>query len=187
MEKELPRSARNRRVPDRYSPLPFKTTPEKNISEYKEQSSNHSNKNEKKVSDKQSESAEQIEDIQSEAQVYCDSESSIDYPEATDHNLDFHFDTEFIMGSVEDVTVMPMRSVSMVRLTRWQDYPLWFDQIKLWAKKHEIWDMVNPSIKEPQIYPIRPSIPGEPENISDAEQRAIWQIRNSVYQQKRQE
>ena len=91
------------------------------------------------------------------------------------------------MESFETASANSTKSFSMVKLTKWQEYPLWFDQIQLWAKKHEIWEIVNPAIKEAQIYPARPNIPEEPVDINNAEERAIWQIRNSIYQQKRQE
>ncbi|POS82178.1 hypothetical protein EPUL_006369, partial [Erysiphe pulchra] len=135
----------------------------------------------------QSESARYNQDIQSESQDFSDTDSSFDYQESSNYSLDIPFDSDYMMELIETASMSATKSVSMVKLTKWQDYPLWFDQIKLWAKKHEIWDVVNPAIQENQVYTSRPSIPEEPVDINNAEQRAIWQIRNSVYLQKYQE
>ncbi|KAI6245613.1 hypothetical protein HI914_06313 [Erysiphe necator] len=44
---------------------------------------------------------------------------------------------------VELFTITEKNS-TVIRLEKWQDWPLWFDQLKIWCKRNDIWDDVNP-------------------------------------------
>ncbi|POS82004.1 hypothetical protein EPUL_005572, partial [Erysiphe pulchra] len=68
---------------------------------------------------------------------------------------------------------------TIIRLEKWQDWLLWFDQLKIWCVRNEIWDNVNPEVCDEQpilTRPIAPSIPLE----LNAETRANFQIENAL-------
>ena len=96
MEEELPRSKRNRRAPDRYSPLPFNRTSDKNISESKELSKEILSKN-TEVSQELSESVRQVKGIETEDQYFSDTNSSIVHQEVQSYNLNIYFISDFMM------------------------------------------------------------------------------------------
>ncbi|KAI1003299.1 hypothetical protein K3495_g4907 [Podosphaera aphanis] len=67
-----------------------------------------------------------------------------------------------------------------IRLNRWQDWPLWYDQLKIWCIRNEIWDDVNSEAEGEQPLNQRPVAPQLP-TMLDNESRANFQIENAVY------
>lgn len=53
-------------------------------------------------------------------------------------DLDSKMDVELFTITEKNSTV--------IRLEKWQDWPLWFDQLKIWCKRNDIWDDVNPEV-----------------------------------------
>ncbi|RKF65649.1 hypothetical protein OnM2_004038 [Erysiphe neolycopersici] len=96
---------------------------------------------------------------------------------------------EFVVESFEDVLNIRMDPVSIrvtlkgstgIRLDRWQDLPLWYDQLKIWCIRNEIWDDVNPEAEGEQPLNQRPVAPQLPTTL-DNESRANFQNENAVY------
>ena len=72
------------------------------------------------------------------------------------------------------------RGSTTIRLDRWQDWTLWFDQMRIWCMRNNIWDEVNPELAGEQPENKRPKAPSYPSELSN-ESRANFQIQNAVY------
>ena len=72
------------------------------------------------------------------------------------------------------------RGSTTIRLDRWQDWTLWFDQMRIWCIRNNIWDEVNPELAGEQPENKRPKAPSYPSELSN-ESRANFQIQNAVY------
>ena len=95
------RPERTRKAPDRYNPYSYENT--------------------RSTCERFQQNKESIgRDLpeQSEELLYTVSQKQ---PEKS---LDYLLDAEFSMESVEGATVMSTRTVSIVKLNKWQDYPL---------------------------------------------------------------
>ena len=86
--------------------------------------------------------------------------------------LDSEMETELVKLS--------LRGSDSIRLNKWQDWPLWFDQLKIWCKKNEIWDDVNPETNTIQPINKKPVAPKRPQDLNN-DTRANFQIENAIY------
>lgn len=66
-----------------------------------------------------------------------------------------------------------------MRLEKWQDQPLWFDQLKTWCQKNVIWNDIDPKYDEEQLVYLRPRVPTHPIKLN-AEPRANFQKVNLI-------
>ncbi|RKF58215.1 hypothetical protein GcC1_184049 [Golovinomyces cichoracearum] len=89
-----------------------------------------------------------------------------------------HWDQNVKMDFESFITTQ--KSSTVITLERWQDWPLWFDQLKIWCVRNEIWDDVNPEVYDEQPNLIRPLAPIFPLELN-SETRANYQIENAVY------
>ncbi|KAI6246190.1 hypothetical protein HI914_05221 [Erysiphe necator] len=87
---------------------------------------------------------------------------------------DDHFKMDFEQASVAQ------RSSTAIRLEKWQDWPSWFDQLKIWCQRNDIWDDVNPEANGEQPVNNRPTAPSIPIELNN-QTRANFQIENAVY------
>ncbi|KAI6250932.1 hypothetical protein HI914_00162 [Erysiphe necator] len=85
---------------------------------------------------------------------------------------DDHFKMDFEQVSVAQ------RSSTATRLEKWQDWPLWFDPLKIWCQRNDIWDDVNSEANEEQPVNNRPTAPSPPIEFN-SETRANFQIENA--------
>lgn len=67
-----------------------------------------------------------------------------------------------------------------IKLDKWQDWPLWYDQLKIWCMRNEIWVEVDPEVCEAQPNNVKPTPPCRP-IVFDAETRANFQVENALY------
>ncbi|TQS36989.1 hypothetical protein Golomagni_02550, partial [Golovinomyces magnicellulatus] len=92
--------------------------------------------------------------------------------EAVEWSIDLDMDNESVM--------LTLRGSNSIRLDKWQDWPLWYDQLKIWCERNEIWEDVNPEILEVQPVTQRPVAPSRPRELNN-ETRANFQVENAIY------
>ncbi|KAI1008008.1 hypothetical protein K3495_g233 [Podosphaera aphanis] len=59
-------------------------------------------------------------------------------------NIQDFLENTDVMMDFESSVAVTYKSSTAIRLEKWQDWPLWYDQLKIWCQKNEIWDDVNP-------------------------------------------
>lgn len=92
--------------------------------------------------------------------------------EAIEWSIDIDMDNESEM--------LNLRGSNSIRLDKWQNWPLSYDQLKIWCERNEIWEDVNPEIMELQPVNQRPIAPSRPRELNN-ETRANFQVENAIY------
>lgn len=61
--------------------------------------------------------------------------------------------THYILDSLDygidyESPLVTHKGSTAIRLERWQDWPLWYDQLKIWCSRNGIWEDVSPEVME---------------------------------------